>query len=151
MSHDHVIEVPKPLLIAAGALVAVALAAAAPARTTGAGAASTPAAVAAEEATLQFRDEPGGGVLVLDAATGAAVARYAPGEGGFVRIAMRALARARLRAGLGPEAPVRLLRTDSGRLVLEDPSTGDTVELAAFGRDNRAAFADLLQRGRTAG
>jgi putative photosynthetic complex assembly protein len=40
--------------------------------------------------------------------------------------------------------PVRLVSFANGRLSLEDPETGWSVELYGFGSDNEAAFQRLL-------
>jgi putative photosynthetic complex assembly protein len=47
-------------------------------------------------------------------------------------------------ARVAGDAPVTLARHANGRLTLDDPATGWTVELTAFGSDNEAAFAALL-------
>ena len=91
---------------------------------------------------LRFVDAADGDVLVLDAQSDEAVARFV-GEQGFVRGTLRALARERNRRGLGPEAPLRLLGKTDGRLTLLDPATGERIGLEAFGSSNLAVFAHL--------
>ena len=54
------------------------------------------------------------------------------------------MARARLVARIEGNPPIRLVRYDNGRLVAEDPATGWSAELYAFGQDNKAAFERLL-------
>jgi putative photosynthetic complex assembly protein len=66
------------------------------------------------------------------------------GGEGFLRGAMRGLARDRLRAGGTPDLPFRLRAWEDGRLTLEDSATGHVVELHAFGHGNAAAFLRLL-------
>lgn len=97
---------------------------------------------------INFLDEPDGAVTVIDAATGASIARLGVGEGGFVRSAMRGLARERIRRDIGREPAFRLQRQAGGALVLNDPQTGKTIRLDAFGQANAAAFAAFLDHGR---
>jgi putative photosynthetic complex assembly protein len=65
-------------------------------------------------------------------------------HGGFVAVVENALSRTRQVRGVGPDLPVRLVRYANGRLSLIDPASGWSVELGAFGDDNRAAFERLL-------
>jgi putative photosynthetic complex assembly protein len=66
-------------------------------------------------------------------------------HGGFVTVIQSAMARARLVARIEGNPPVRIVRYDNGRLVAEDPATGWSAELYAFGKDNKAAFERLLE------
>lgn len=65
-------------------------------------------------------------------------------HGGFVTVVQNGLARERMKHGLAADLPVRLVRYDNGRLSLHDDLTGWSVELHAFGADNKAAFERLL-------
>lgn len=65
-------------------------------------------------------------------------------HGGFVTVVQNALETQRRRAGIDPLAPVRLVDYAGGRLALEDPVNGWSVELYAFGDDNKAAWERLL-------
>ncbi len=99
-----------------------------------------PAAVTAERDIRLI----GGGakaVTVLDA-DGTLLADLA--HGGFVTVVQNALETARHRHGVDPTLPVRLVRFANGRFAVEDPITGWSVELYAFGADNEAAFTRLL-------
>lgn len=139
---DH--PVPRGPLIAAGSLAVVALIAAGTVRLTGIGATTHSAAPITQERALRFADRPDGGVDVLDAASGRSVAVLEPGEGGFVRVTLRSLARDRKRQGIGAQ-PVFLLQTTAdGRLTLEDSATGQRIDLKAFGPTNAGAFARLM-------
>ena len=40
----------------------------------------------------------------------------------------------------------RIVRYDNGRLVAEDPASGASIELYAFGNDNKAAVERLLDQ-----
>ena len=66
-------------------------------------------------------------------------------HGGFVTVIQNGLDRVRLVARTPGNPPIRLVEYDNGRLVAEDPATGWSAELHAFGDDNRAAFARLLE------
>ena len=65
-------------------------------------------------------------------------------HGGFITVIQSAVARARVVARTEGNPPVRIIRYDNGRLVAEDPATGWSTELYAFGDDNKAAFERLL-------
>lgn len=85
-------------------------------------------------------------VVVRDAASGRELARYAVDEGGFVRGSLRAFVRMRQVAKVPLEAPYRLIRWESGQVSLSDTATGERIYLEAFGKDNVAAFAVLLDQ-----
>lgn len=97
---------------------------------------------------LHFEDRPNGDVAVLDARDRREVARFS-GEQGFLRGALRTLARERLRRGIGPSEPFVLSGHDSGRLTLSDPVTGTRIALESFGPSNVAVFAPLRDAGHT--
>jgi putative photosynthetic complex assembly protein len=136
--------VPRVPLIGAWSLVAVTLVAVAAVRLTGAGPEPAPLTDTVAARELRFEDRPEGGVAVYDARDGALVEVLAPGGDGFVRGALRSLARERRGYGIGGEPPVRLSAHADGRLVLEDLATGRRIDLAAFGPTNGAAFARFL-------
>lgn len=139
---DH--PVPRGPLLAAGSLAVMALIAAAAVRLTGVGATAHAEAPITQERALRFADRTDGGVDVLDAASGRSVAVLEPGEGGFVRVTLRSLARDRKRQGIGAQ-PVFLLQTTAdGRLTLEDSATSQRIDLKAFGPTNAGAFARLM-------
>jgi putative photosynthetic complex assembly protein len=145
---DHPIP-PAPLLAAAG-LALLTLVAAGTVRLTGVGAVTpAPAAVQTQRA-LHFTDRDDGGVAVIDAASGATVAVLPSGEGGFVRVTLRSLARDRKHLGIGAETPFLLQSSDDGRLTLVDGTTGRRIDLKAFGPTNAGAFARLLEPGAAA-
>jgi putative photosynthetic complex assembly protein len=80
-------------------------------------------------------------VRVLDPA-GAVLADL--DHGGFITVIQNGLARERLKHGLSATLPVDIVRYANGRLSVEDPATGWSVELANFGADNKAAFERLI-------
>lgn len=106
----------------------------------------TPDAAVHWQRDLQFRDLPGGDIAVLDHRTGQAVARFT-GEQGFLRSSLRALARERHRESLSNDAPFLLIGRTDGRLTLQDPSTGQRIDLESFGPSNAAVFASLRLAG----
>jgi putative photosynthetic complex assembly protein len=98
-----------------------------------------------EQHAVRFNDNADGSISVLDGASRAELHKLAPETNGFLRVVMRSLARERRIAGLGPEEPFLLYRASTDkRLILEDPTSGRTVGLDAFGPSNVGAFAALL-------
>lgn len=93
---------------------------------------------------LIFRDEPDSSISVRDSDTGQRLGSI-EGEAGFARSVLRSLARARLRAGHGPDQPFTLTRTQQGGLVLSDAMTGERIDLAALGPTNASVFAMYLK------
>lgn len=67
-------------------------------------------------------------------------------HGGFITVIQSGMARERLVHGITGNPPVNIVRYDNGRLVAEDPSTGWSAELYAFGSDNKAAFERLVAK-----
>lgn len=65
-------------------------------------------------------------------------------HGGFITVIQNAMARERTVHHVAGNPPVKIVRYDNGRLVAEDPETGWSAELYAFGNDNKAAFERLL-------
>lgn len=151
MSHSHDIEVPKPLLIGAAALILFALTATATVRLTGAELTGTAPSAIVETVSLQFKDEPDGGVSVYNHDTGERIWLYEPTTGGFVRVALRALAHERQLKGGVPEDAFTLNRMANGRIVIEDPVTGRSIGLEAFGNINANDFAQLFTVKETQG
>jgi len=93
--------------------------------------------------SLLFRDVAGGDILITDATTGEHVAQI-QGEQGFVRGILRALNRSRKMRGLGPDGTFDLTRFGDGRLVISDRSTGESLDLGAFGPTNIGSFAPFI-------
>jgi putative photosynthetic complex assembly protein len=67
-------------------------------------------------------------------------------HGGFITVIQSGMARARLVHGIQGNPPVRIVKYANGRLVAEDPETGWSAELYAFGQDNKAAFERLMSQ-----
>ena len=93
---------------------------------------------------LLFSDRADGAVVITNAANGETISVLAPESHAFIRALMRGLVRQRVRESQGPEVPFRLTAWSSGALVLDDPATHRSVELAAFGPTNEADFVELL-------
>jgi putative photosynthetic complex assembly protein len=144
---------PRGALVGAGVLIGFAMAATAAVRLGVVAPAASPHAVrmaagvaATEVRELAFLDQSDGGVLIRDTRSGDVVARIEPArDQGFVRGVMRSFARERRMHGIGGTPPFQLTLWADGQLSLTDSATGRTVELGAFGPDNRAAFARLLK------
>jgi putative photosynthetic complex assembly protein len=135
---------PRNTLIILGSVVLLAIMTAAAGRISGT-ANSKPTTAPVVSRALLFRDLPDGGVAVFDATnTSAPISIVAPETNGFLRATMRGLARQRLREDVDREIPFRLTEWADGRLTLEDPTTGRSVEMEAFGITNEQVFADLL-------
>jgi len=142
----------RPLVLGAGALVALSLAGVGAARLGLAPSPETRPVIAVEPAVsqqLRFRDAEGGAVLVEPVGAGRLVV-LEPGAHGFIRVVVRGLARERRLRGIGPEPAFRLTHWSNGRLTLDDPATGRSVKLEGFGATNRQAFMDLLEQTREA-
>ncbi|MCY7315508.1 MAG: photosynthetic complex assembly protein PuhC [Rubrivivax sp.] len=134
--------IPRGLLIAMAVLVLATLAGVSAVRLSGINIRAPDAAPLAQR-SLRFEDRADGSVAVLDAASGQEVVRV-HGEAGFLRGALRALARERRLRGLGAEAPFELVRRADGRLTLLDPATAGRIDLESFGPTNAGSFAKLL-------
>lgn len=101
------------------------------------------AAASIGERLLRFEDRAGGGVAVIDGATGQLLTTMT-GEQGFLRGAIRALARDRNARKIGAEQPFKLIARTDGRLTLFDPVSGQRVDLESFGPSNAGVFAPFL-------
>jgi len=93
---------------------------------------------------ILFSDRFDGGIAIRDASTGQMIGEIAPGEGGFVRGALRGFTREQRLANPGNESPIRLAVLEGGALILEDPVSGKWTDLRAFGATNVQSFAEIL-------
>jgi putative photosynthetic complex assembly protein len=134
--------IPRGALIAVGLLLATLLAGVAAVRISGIDM-REPDAGTVVSRTLRFEDRADGGISVIDATSGREVATV-NGEQGFMRGALRALARERKLRGLGSEQPFELLGREDGRLTLRDTATGQRIDLESFGPTNAAVFVRLM-------
>ncbi|WP_431281990.1 photosynthetic complex assembly protein PuhC [Humitalea sp. 24SJ18S-53] len=101
-------------------------------------------ATALRQRQLVFEDRTDGAVTVREPAAVDAFAVLDPGTNGFIRAALRGMARERMREAQGQEIPFRLVAWDDGRLTLDDPATGRRIDIKAFGHSQAEAFARLL-------
>ncbi|MBL6079121.1 hypothetical protein JMJ56_13975 [Belnapia sp. T18] len=147
-SHSHDMPVPRGPLIGAGLLILTVLVATGLGRMAGAGTTAPRNETPTLTRSLGFEDRADGAILVRDAEAGRDIAVLEPGTNGFVRGALRALVRDRRREEIAGRAPFRLAAWPDGRLTLEDPATGASIGLEAFGPTNMEAFARLLTAGR---
>lgn len=95
------------------------------------------------ERTIVMAHGPDGSISILDE-SGATIASFAEGQAGFIAVVLKGLERERLVHRSDQTAPVRLVDYENGRLAIYDDTTGWSVELASFGKSNRAVFAKLL-------
>lgn len=137
---------PRGALLGAAALVGLTIVSAGSARYLGARQ-DRPVAAVVMARDLHFTDRADGSVVVLDAQTGGIVDILAPGTNGFIRASLRSLAKRRQFDGDTSQV-FHLAALSDGRLTLDDPATGNPIELEAFGQTNEAAFARLLTEGR---
>ena len=93
---------------------------------------------------ILFSDRIDGGISIRDAATGQLIGEIQPGEGGFVRGALRGFIRERRLENPGAESPLRLAALQGGAIILEDPASGRWTDLRAFGATNLQSFAEIL-------
>lgn len=67
-------------------------------------------------------------------------------HGGFITVIQSGIFTERRKHKVDQTLPVRIVEYANGRLVAEDPETGWSAELYAFGADNKAAFERLLDQ-----
>jgi putative photosynthetic complex assembly protein len=140
-------SVPRAFLIAAGLLVAFTMVLVGGYRLLDGRDASARLAQAVAVTELRFEDRPDGSIAVLAGANGRQVQTVDPGTNGFLRGTLRALARERRQNEATAAEPFRLVRRADGSLTLDDPATGRSVNLNAFGPANSGVFAALLTSG----
>jgi putative photosynthetic complex assembly protein len=136
---------PRGALFGAALLVGFSLIAATAGRLLHFNATPLPAAQAVTVLHLTFRDRSDGGVEIYDASRGnTLVTELLPGTNGFVRGVLRGLARERRRESIGPLPPFTLTHWNDGRMTLDDPETGQHVNLEVFGSSNARPFAEIF-------
>jgi len=137
--------IPRRALVAIGASLAVILVLVASVRLSGVDI-RTPDAAPVSTLELRFEDRPDGSVAVIDAGRNQLLDTVV-GEAGFLRGALRGLARERRKLGLGPEQPFQLIGRADGRLTLVDPATSQRIDLESFGPTNAAVFMRFMALG----
>jgi putative photosynthetic complex assembly protein len=147
MAHHTTSEremIPRGLLIGMAALVAVALTLTTFASLTDRPLEGVPAA------STMVRER----FLILEGKSAQAVTVKTPDgqvlvdlpHGGFVTVIQSGMQTQRRKHGIVDNTPVRLVEYANDRLVLEDPATGWSAELYAFGSENKAAFERLFDQ-----
>jgi putative photosynthetic complex assembly protein len=137
-------QIPRGVLLGAGAMIVVSLLLAFATRVSGIGVTRLASVDAVATRMLRFEDRADGAVAVWDAQRNDVIEVLAPGTNGFVRGVMRGLARDRKLLGVGHDAAFKLIRWADGRMSLADPTTGRTIALEAFGSDNSKVFAEFF-------
>ncbi len=95
------------------------------------------------ETVFTFEHFPSGEVQVIGT-DGSVLASSRDDRSGFIEVIWRVQDRARMLAAYQGDAPVKVVRFDTGRIAIIDTATQSQVELSGYGADNVAAFASLL-------
>jgi len=96
-----------------------------------------------DDISVQFQTSREGVSTVFDM-DGNQIAASDDEKMGFIGVIGIAVARERRVAGLANDAPLTILKRESGTYGIRDPLTGWSMELIGYGADNVAAFAKLL-------
>lgn len=136
--------ISRRLLRAMGLLVVLSLALVTYARVTERPLEAKPAAgPIAQERVIRIEADKSGAARVFDV-DGTLIVDMPETKGGFVAGVWRAMTFERGKAGIDPDAPVRLVRYKDGGLAMFDEVGGTRLDLIGFGADNAAAFSRLL-------
>lgn len=145
----HEVPIRRGQIVAAAGLVLFAFAATATARFTGIGVAKRSLAPVAAAHEFRLETAADGSVFVYTKSGVRPIGTLGPEHHGFVRVVLKGLERERMIRQVDEGAPVRLIELTDGRRLVEDPATGRTIALRAFGAGNAEAFASLFAIGRT--
>jgi putative photosynthetic complex assembly protein len=137
---------PRSLLVAAGVLIGLTIGGITLVGRPGGNVAPAAGVAVVQSVDLRFLDAADGSIVVQQVAPRPGAEVLAPGSNGFIRGALRGLARERHRRGLGSDVPMRLTAWADGALTLEDLATRERIEVNSFGSANVAAFRALLPR-----
>lgn len=137
---------PRGPLYAIGAILALTVIAVSVVRVGELGSSFVSTAPSHDELALRFEDRTDGSIAIIDARKSETIENIAPGTNGFLRGALRGLARERKRMGTGAETPFMLTARSDGRLTLDDPVTKRQIDLKSFGPTNANVFEQLLQK-----
>jgi putative photosynthetic complex assembly protein len=142
MSAHHNLDLPKPLLVAAGLLMVGSLLLAYWGRQTGIG--RTAVLESSVVAAYDLRLLPqGDGTIHVYLTDGSLVKDLSIEQAGFVSGVLRGFSRGRSLAQITADTPFSLIRYADGRLVLQDTATLERVVLDVFGPTNAKTFVDL--------
>lgn len=75
---------------------------------------------------------------------GALITSSSESLNGFIGVLGRSIAHQRDALGLPLDAPLQVVRRENGNVAVIDPATENVFELIGYGKDNVAAFAQLL-------
>ncbi|MGC9268936.1 photosynthetic complex assembly protein PuhC [Acidiphilium sp.] len=93
---------------------------------------------------LRFIQTRSQALIVQNAATGRRVTVIAPADDAFLRTTLRTMIETRDRDGISRTAPFLLVPAVRGALILDDPATGEHIDLQAFGPSNAGQFKALM-------
>lgn len=143
--------VPKGALIAISSIVILTVLGVGIARLTGYKFEQAPILPEVEARDIRFIEQPDGSMQVRDAASDELIYTLPPGQEGFVRGVLRAMAFERKKYRASLSEPFHLARRANGMLTLEDPISRTLIDLRAYGADNEAAFAVFMSGGLKSG
>jgi putative photosynthetic complex assembly protein len=93
---------------------------------------------------LRFTQTAAQALVVQNAATGKQITIIAPSADAFLRTTLRTMIETRLADGYVRTAPFLLIPAAHNVLILDDPTTGEHIDLQAFGPSNSAQFKALM-------
>lgn len=96
-----------------------------------------------QERTFTMEGSRSTGVGLFDE-NGVQVAHSNDNLKGFIDVIWVSISRERTVMGADMAAPIRVVRRANGQVAILDDATGWSIVLIGYGRDNVAAFADLL-------
>ncbi|SFJ85627.1 photosynthetic complex assembly protein PuhC [Jannaschia pohangensis] len=144
MKHRDREMVPRFLVVSMFALMAAALALVAFAQATNRPLEGVHAVTPiVQELSVTLEGTRSTGVAVIDE-DGRQLAHSTEDKRGFIDVIWVSVMRERTVQRVEGNAPIRITRQESGHIVLIDDSTGWSIALIGYGKDNVAAFADLL-------
>jgi putative photosynthetic complex assembly protein len=138
------IYIPRGAILGAFALIAFAMVTTSVARLTGIGTVHADHATPVQSISLRFEDRPDGGIAVIAPDGGVVLGVIEPGTDGFVRTVLRSLAFDRQRHNIGSGPAFTLNKWSDRHSTLDDPTTGRSVDLVAFGQTNMQAFSNVM-------
>lgn len=135
---------PRAVLIGAAILISFSIGLAAFVRMTGLGKSEMTLTEPTASRLLRFVKQEHGKTLVYSVTEDATVAVLDSGKDGFIVHLLHLLARQRNQRNLPEDAPYLISLRADGRLILEDPLTGEKIDPRAFGPDHVAAIQKLF-------
>lgn len=135
---------PPWVLKTTGVIILLAIVFAAVARFTGFGDQGVATAPVVEAREIRFTQTETNAIRVADAKTGQLIETIEPDSDQFLRGALRSLKRERAKFEEAAGQAYRVTRRTDGQVTLEDPATGQIIDLRAYGPTNVAAVARFL-------